>query len=237
MQGRSFSPHRSLARWWLRAKLSTRQQRLSLLSFAHSIRYELRDTGVTVTALQPGPTDTDFFHRAGMDNTKVGSEGKTQSEPDDVAKAGSRRAVRWQRPRLLSFGDDQDRRMQWRTYPGTVKGSMHEKMAKPIERKMKVSPIEATKEKSHGSMALQRKAECGGSSTIRRQPVRSWTDTMLPPPADKDGKQWVRTTCSRASIDRGTVRALARHRESATVAGTNCRSPRDRRRRPRTGSW
>src|SRR4051812_46683429 len=35
------------------------------LSLAHSIRYELRDTEVTVTALQPGPTDTDFFHRAG----------------------------------------------------------------------------------------------------------------------------------------------------------------------------
>jgi short-subunit dehydrogenase len=34
------------------------------LSLAHSIRHELRDTAVTVTALQPGPTDTDFFHRA-----------------------------------------------------------------------------------------------------------------------------------------------------------------------------
>ncbi len=47
-----------------------------VLSLAHSLRYELKDTGVTVTALQPGPTDTVFFHRAGMDNTKVGIEGK-----------------------------------------------------------------------------------------------------------------------------------------------------------------
>lgn len=31
------------------------------LTFAHSLRYELRDTGVSVTALQPGPTDTNFF--------------------------------------------------------------------------------------------------------------------------------------------------------------------------------
>jgi short-subunit dehydrogenase len=59
-----------------------------VLSFSHSVRYELRDSGVTVTALQPGPTDTDFFHRAGMDNTKVGSEGKSESQPDDVAKQG-----------------------------------------------------------------------------------------------------------------------------------------------------
>jgi uncharacterized protein len=43
-----------------------------VLSFAHSLRYELKETGITVTALQPGPTDTDFFHRAGMDDTEVG---------------------------------------------------------------------------------------------------------------------------------------------------------------------
>jgi short-subunit dehydrogenase len=59
-----------------------------VLSFAHSLRYELKDTGVTVTALQPDPTDTDFFHRAGMDNTEVGSKGKSESQPDDVARQG-----------------------------------------------------------------------------------------------------------------------------------------------------
>jgi uncharacterized protein len=35
-----------------------------LLSFAEALRYELADTGVTVTALMPGPTDTEFFDRA-----------------------------------------------------------------------------------------------------------------------------------------------------------------------------
>jgi hypothetical protein len=38
--------------------------------------------------LQPGPTDTDFFHRAGMDDTQVGSEGKKESSPELVAKQG-----------------------------------------------------------------------------------------------------------------------------------------------------
>jgi short-subunit dehydrogenase len=46
-----------------------------VLSFAHSLRYKLKETGITVTALQPGPTDTDFFHRAGMDDTEVGQQG------------------------------------------------------------------------------------------------------------------------------------------------------------------
>jgi uncharacterized protein len=57
-----------------------------LQSFAQAIRYELKDTGVTVTALQPGPTDTEFFERAGMEDTKAG-EGK-KDDPAEVAKDG-----------------------------------------------------------------------------------------------------------------------------------------------------
>ena len=49
-------------------------------SFAQAIREELKDTGVTVTSLQPGPTETNFFHRANMDDTRIGS-----SKKDDAA--------------------------------------------------------------------------------------------------------------------------------------------------------
>lgn len=56
------------------------------LSFAEALRFELKDTGVTVTALQPGATDTEFFERADMENTKV-AQGK-KDDPADVAKAG-----------------------------------------------------------------------------------------------------------------------------------------------------
>jgi len=101
------------------------------LSFAHSLRYELRDTGISITALQPGPTNTDFFHRAGMDNTEVGSSGKTESQPDDVARQGIEA--------LLSGGDHvyaasaktKVEGMLANITPGRVKGAMHEKMAKP----------------------------------------------------------------------------------------------------------
>ncbi len=57
-----------------------------VLSFAEALRFELADTGVTVTALQPGATDTEFFERAHMDSTKV-ADGK-KDDPADVAKAG-----------------------------------------------------------------------------------------------------------------------------------------------------
>lgn len=57
-----------------------------LLSFAEALRYELRDTGVTVTALMPGPTETGFFHRAGMEDTPIGRMDK--DDPAEVAKQG-----------------------------------------------------------------------------------------------------------------------------------------------------
>ncbi|MGK8523918.1 SDR family NAD(P)-dependent oxidoreductase [Nocardia asteroides] len=55
-------------------------------SFAEALREELRDTEVTVTALLPGPTDTDFFRRAGMLGTRVGRAPK--DDPAEVARQG-----------------------------------------------------------------------------------------------------------------------------------------------------
>jgi short-subunit dehydrogenase len=55
-------------------------------SFAAALNEELRDTGVTVTCLKPGATETNFFHRAELDDTKVGQAKK--DDPADVAKAG-----------------------------------------------------------------------------------------------------------------------------------------------------
>jgi short-subunit dehydrogenase len=56
------------------------------LSFAEALRFEVKDTGVTVTALQPGATDTEFFERADMENTKVAQSKK--DDPADVARKG-----------------------------------------------------------------------------------------------------------------------------------------------------
>src|SRR3954466_16181994 len=55
-------------------------------SFSFALRAELKDTGVTVTCLMPGPTETEFFERADMMDTKVGTDEK--DNPKDVAKAG-----------------------------------------------------------------------------------------------------------------------------------------------------
>lgn len=56
------------------------------LSFAEALRNELKDTGVSITVLQPGATETNFFRRAGMEDTKVGAGKK--DDPAEVAKQG-----------------------------------------------------------------------------------------------------------------------------------------------------
>ncbi len=57
-------------------------------SFSAALRNEIKDTGVTVTCLMPGATDTEFFARAGMLDTQVGAPDSSKSDPADVAKAG-----------------------------------------------------------------------------------------------------------------------------------------------------
>ncbi len=55
-------------------------------SFAFALRAELKDTGVTVTCLMPGATETDFFERADLLDTKIGQQKK--DDPADVARVG-----------------------------------------------------------------------------------------------------------------------------------------------------
>jgi uncharacterized protein len=55
-------------------------------ALSEAVRDELRDTGVTVTALMPGPTATNFFKRSKMSDTRVGRLPK--DDPAEVARQG-----------------------------------------------------------------------------------------------------------------------------------------------------
>jgi uncharacterized protein len=55
-------------------------------SFCYALANELKGSGVTVTCLMPGPTDTEFFERAGLTDTQIGTGRK--ADPADVARAG-----------------------------------------------------------------------------------------------------------------------------------------------------
>jgi uncharacterized protein len=55
-------------------------------NFAVALNEELRDSPVTITCLKPGATETEFFARAGMEDTKIGQAKK--DDPADVARTG-----------------------------------------------------------------------------------------------------------------------------------------------------
>jgi short-subunit dehydrogenase len=98
-------------------------------SFALALREELKDTGVTITALMPGPTETEFFERADMLDTKVGAGDK--DDPADVARdgfaalmAGKERVVSASRATKLQG-------RVGRILPDSAKAAMHRRMAEP----------------------------------------------------------------------------------------------------------
>jgi short-subunit dehydrogenase len=102
-----------------------------ILSFAESLRHELKDAGVTVTALQPGPPNTNFFHRAGMDNTEVGSEGKFTNDPAEVARQGYEALMAGKDHVFSSSLKTKIQGELGKFLPQSMKAEQHRKMAEP----------------------------------------------------------------------------------------------------------
>ena len=100
---------------------------LDTLSWA--IREELDDTGVTVTCLMPGPTDTEFFHRADMDQTPVGQDGG-KADPADVARTGYRAMLRGSSGVTAGFMNKVQAALAG-VVPDSVLSAMHRRMAEP----------------------------------------------------------------------------------------------------------
>ena len=99
------------------------------LEFAQSLHHELKDKGVTVTALKPGATDTDFFKRASMEDTKVGSEGKSTNDPAAVAKQGFDALMRGDQEVFAEALSTKIAGTLGGMMPDSVKASQHKKMA------------------------------------------------------------------------------------------------------------
>lgn len=98
-------------------------------SFSFALRNELKDTGVTVTCLMPGVTDTDFFERAGLMDTKVGQDDK-KMDPAKVARIGYDAMTRGDGDVVAGFGNKVQAAMAAVT-PQTVLAEMHRDMAEP----------------------------------------------------------------------------------------------------------
>jgi short-subunit dehydrogenase len=97
-------------------------------SFAFALRAELKDSGVTVTCLMPGATDTDFFERAGMTDTKVGQDPK--DDPADVARVGFQAMMRGDGD-VVSGWKNKLQSAIANVTPAGVLAEQHRKMAEP----------------------------------------------------------------------------------------------------------
>jgi uncharacterized protein len=110
-----------------------------LLSFSEALRNELKDTNITVTALQPGPTDTNFFDRAGMQDTKVGADKK--DDPADVARDGFEALMAGKDHVVAGSFKNKVQSTMAQVTPDKVTAEMHRKLSEPgSARKVKKDP-------------------------------------------------------------------------------------------------
>lgn len=97
-------------------------------SFSFALRHEVKDSGVTVTCLMPGATDTEFFERAGMEDTKIG-QGK-KDDPAMVAKVGFDAMMRGDGDVVAGWKNKLQTAMAAVT-PSGVLAEQHRKQAEP----------------------------------------------------------------------------------------------------------
>jgi short-subunit dehydrogenase len=98
-------------------------------SFAEALQEELKDSGVTITSLMPGPTETNFFHRAEMDDTSVGAGSKDSAA--QVAKQGFEALMKGDKKIVAGGFGTKAQGLAAKVLPDSVKGVMHRNMAEP----------------------------------------------------------------------------------------------------------
>jgi short-subunit dehydrogenase len=98
-------------------------------SFALAIRNELKDTGITITSLMPGATDTEFFERADMEDTKVGAAEK--DDPAEVARQGFDALMAGKERVVGGSFKNKAQVAASRALPDSVKAEKHREMAEP----------------------------------------------------------------------------------------------------------
>lgn len=97
-------------------------------SFAIALRAELKGSGVTVTCLMPGPTDTQFFERAGMADTKVAQDPK--DDPAEVARLGFEAMMRGDADIVTGWKNKLQSTLA-NILPSEIVAEQHRKMAEP----------------------------------------------------------------------------------------------------------
>jgi short-subunit dehydrogenase len=103
-----------------------------LQSWAEALQNELKDTDadVTITSLMPGPTDTNFFHRAGMDDTRVG-QSSSKDDPAKVAEQGFKALFDEDDKVVAASATTKLTGAMNKVLPDKLKAAAHRQMAEP----------------------------------------------------------------------------------------------------------
>jgi short-subunit dehydrogenase len=117
-----------------------------VLSFAEALRYEVKDSGVTITALMPGPTDTNFFDRADMLDTAA-NEGK-KDDPAAVAADGFEALMAGKDHIVAGSLKNKVQVAATAVLPDTAKAALHAKLTEPGDHPRADPPDEAATRES-----------------------------------------------------------------------------------------
>jgi len=121
-----------------------------VLSFSEALINELKNTNVTITVLMPGASDTDFFHKAGAENTVVYKE-KDLSTPEDVVLDGYEALMKGE-SRIISGGKTKMHVMMSNVLPDAAGAANLRKQMEESDQ----NPREGRKQSGHEASRIER---------------------------------------------------------------------------------
>jgi len=142
-----------------------------VLSFTEALVNELQDTNITITALQPGVTDTDFFYKAGEDETMHYQEMEL-SDPAKVAADGYRALMKG-KGKVVSGTKNKIQSLMSNLMPET-------KLAASMRRQNSLADEIKRKESGHEASKKERDMIQASSNTYRGRDLASDYDTREP---------------------------------------------------------
>ena len=126
-----------------------------VLSFTEALSEELKDTDVSITALQPDATDTDFFHKAKAENTVTYKE-RDLYTPEEVAKAGYDGLINGDVTVVPGFINKAQRAMNTVMPDSAIAANMHKQMESSMKEDGRKSSLHPASQRERSSINSKR---------------------------------------------------------------------------------
>jgi short-subunit dehydrogenase len=126
-----------------------------VLSFSEALIEELEDTEVTVTALQPDATDTDFFHKAKAENSITYKE-RDLYTPEEVAKAGYEGLMKGSSTVVPGFVNKAQAVLNVVMPDSAIAANMHKQMESSMKEDGRLGSSHPASQRERGSINTKR---------------------------------------------------------------------------------